>query len=181
MGVFGLILAIIGIVAFLALIYVVIYNKIQFSITKIEHVEGLIDEDLRSKFDIVKRADDAIKSLLKSNKDYLKEYSKLKDEKISNFDLERKLKEAENLIYNLYNDHTELNKNENMLEIKKSFKEVNEKLSAGISYYNKQTNLLNSYIRKFPNNLIAKVHHISTKPFFDGKDMTDDDIFDFKL
>ena len=71
MGAFGLILAIIGIVAFLALIYVVIYNKIQFSITKIEHVEGLIDEDLRSKFDIVKRADDAIKSLLKSNKDYL--------------------------------------------------------------------------------------------------------------
>ena len=68
-----------------------------------------------------------------------------------------------------------------MLEIKKSFKEVNEKLTAGITYYNKQTNLLNSYIRKFPNNLIAKIHHISTKPFFDGKDMTDDDIFDFKL
>ena len=61
------------------------------------------------------------------------------------------------------------------------FKMINEKLTACISYYNKQMNLLNGYIRKFPNNIIAKLHNVKSKPFFDGKDMTDNDIEDFKL
>ncbi len=181
MGFLGILLIVVAIGALIAIWYVSVYNKIQFSITKIEHVEGLIDEDLRSKFDIVIRADEVIKKQLDSKKDYLKEYRKLKEEKISNFDLERKLKEAENIINNLYNDNAYLNQNDNMDEIMKNFKIVNEKLTAGISYYNKQTNIFNAFIRKFPNNLIAKIHRFSIKPFFDRKDMTDTEIDDFKL
>ena len=68
-----------------------------------------------------------------------------------------------------------------MIEIVEQFTEVDEKLTAGISYYNKQLNILNAYIRKFPNNIVAKIHHVQSKPFFDGKDMTDIEINDFKL
>ncbi len=180
MGLFGIILIIVACVCLVAIFYISIYNKIQLELTKIEHVEGLIDEDLRTKYDLILRADDAMK---KSDikKDYFKEYRKLKEEKISNFDLERKLKEAEMMIHNLYHDNPELSLNENMDEVMRDFKIVNEKLIAGISYYNKKTNLFNAYIRKFPNNFIAKIHHISIKTFFDTKDMTDTDINDFKL
>lgn len=165
----------------IAILYISIYNKLQYGKTKIEHVEGIIDEDLRTKFDIVLRAEDVIKTKIPSNKDYLKEFTKLKNEKISSFDLERKLKEAENIILNLYNDNLELNENTSMFEIIKDFKQINEKLTAGISYYNRQMNILNAYLRKFPNNIIAKIHHMESKPFFDRKDMTDTDIEDFKL
>ncbi len=164
-----------------AMMYISIYNKLQYGKTKIEHVEGFIDQDLRSKYDIVVRSNDVIKNNLNSKKDYLKDYILSKDTEISNFDLERKLKQAENIISNLYNDNPILQKNENMIEIMNEFKLVNEKLVAGISYYNKQMNVLNAYIRKFPNNFIAKIHHVKTKPFFDGKDMTDIEINDFKL
>ena len=68
-----------------------------------------------------------------------------------------------------------------MIEVKEEFKNINEKLVAGISYYNKHVTDINNYIRKFPNNIIAKIHHIKAKTFFDGKDMTDTDIEDFKL
>ena len=44
-----------------------------------------------------------------------------------------------------------------------------------------KTNILNAYIRKFPNNIVAKMHKIKSKPFFDGKDMTDIEINDFKI
>ena len=181
MGVFGILLFIVASICLIALFYILIFNKLQYGKTKIEHVEGLIDDDLREKYDIVVRADNAIKSLLNTKKDYLKDYTNLKDAKISNFDLERKLKEAENLILNLYNDNTELTENDNMFQIMRDFKTVNEKLTAGISYYNRQMNVLNAYIRKFPNNIIAHIHHITSKPFFDRKDMTDTDINDFKL
>jgi len=93
----------------------------------------------------------------------------------------RKLKEAEIIITNLFHDNKAINENENMNIVMNDFKAINEKLIAGISYYNKQTNVLNAYIRKFPNNIIAKIHKIKVKPFFDRKDMTDTDIEDFKL
>ncbi len=176
-----ILLLLIAIIGTIAIIYITIYNRLQFGKTKIEHVESLIDDDLRTKYDIIMRANDVIKNETNVKKDYLKDFSKLKEAEISNFDLERKLKEAENIIMNLYNDNIELNNNENMLEIMKNLKTSNEKLIAGISYYNRQLNVLNAYIRKFPNNLIAKIHHIESKPFFDQKNRTDTNIHDFKL
>ena len=59
--------------------------------------------------------------------------------------------------------------------------EINQKLEAAKSFYNKYTNLLNKTIKKFPSNIIAFIHHIKVQTFFDGKDMFDDDINDFKL
>ena len=96
-----IVLLILALLCFLAIFYINIYNRLQFGKTKIEHVECLIDEDLRKKYDIVRRADDVIKNNLNTKKDYLKDYIIDKDEAISNFDFERKLKQAENIIENL--------------------------------------------------------------------------------
>ena len=136
---------------------------------------------MRKRYDIVVRTSDIIKNCLKEKKDYLKEYVQLKDAKISNFDLDRKLKEAVNIIQNLKNDYPELQDNPNMKEIVMEIKNTEEKLSAAILYYNRYTNELNELIRKFPSNVVAKFHHFKIKHFFDGKDMTDDDLLDFKL
>lgn len=181
MGTLEFLLIILAIIGILAICYITIYNKLQIEKTKIEHAENLIDENLRAKYDTMVRANDAIKKELKSKKEYLKEFIDLKEKKISNFDLDRELKQAENIITNLCNDNPELEKNTNILEIVYDFKMIDEKLTACISYYNKQMNNLNGYIRKFPNNIIAKLHNIKSKPFFDGKDMTDNDLNDFKL
>lgn len=174
-------LIIIAITALLIGIYISIYNKLQFAKSKIEHVESLIDEDLRIKYDLIVRINDIIKSNLKNKKDYLKEYINLKEQNISNFDFDRKLKEAENVIYNLYNDSVSLNKNDLIIEVLEDLKNINVKLTAGISYYNKQTSLLNMFIRKFPNNIIATLHGIKIKTFFDQKDMNDNILDDFKI
>ena len=181
METFTILLLVIIIIGILAILYINIYNHIQFSKTKIEKVEGNIDEDLRTKYDLIVKADNVIKNNLKAKKDYLKDFIKKKKKKISNFDLERKLKEAETIIDTLYEDNKELNENETMIEIQEEFKNINEKLVAGISYYNKHVTETNNYIRKFPNNIVAKIHHVKAKTFFDGKDMTDTDIDDFKL
>ena len=178
MKTFGLILIVLALIVLYAIIHILIYNKMQFFLTKIEHVEGMIDEVLRTKYDIIIKLDKAIRNALKDKNEYLKD---LKNEKLSNFEMQRKLMEAESLIENLYYDHEELAKKENIESIFKDLKNTNEKLTATITYYNNYTSNLNNYLRKFPNNLIAKIHHIKIKPFFDGKDLTDDDIFDFKI
>lgn len=181
MQVFFIVLIIVFIFGIFGILYVSNYNNLQYKKTKIEQAEGLIDEVLRKRYDIVVRTSDIIKTSLKEKKDYLKEYVQLKDVKISNFDLDRKLKEAMNIIQNLKNDYPELQNNSNMKEIVIEIKDTDEKLSAAIAYYNRYTNELNELIRKFPSNMIASFHHFKIKLFFDGKDMSDDDLLDFKL
>ena len=181
METYTIVLLIIILLGILSILYITIYNHLQYNKTKIEKAEGNIDDDLRTKFDLIVKADNIIKNSIKSKNEYLKEIVNLKEEKISNFNLERKLKEAETIIDTLYDDNKELNENETMNEVKQELKAIDEKLVAGISYYNKHVSEINAYIRKFPNNIISKIHRIKVRPFFDGKDMTDTDIEDFKL
>ena len=181
MGIYTIILLLIIIIGLLAIVYINIYNHMQYSKTKIEKAENNIDNDLREKYDLVVKTDTIIKEHFQEKKDYLKEFINLKETDISNFDLERKLKEAETIISTLYEDNKKLNENNSMKEVLENFKEVNEKLIADISYYNKHVTETNNYIRKFPNNIIAKIHHLKIKTFFDGKDMNDTEINDFKL
>jgi len=54
-------------------------------------------------------------------------------------------------------------------------------LQAAKSYYNKYTSELNDAIRQFPSNIVAKMHGMEIKPFFDGKNMQDDIVDDFKF
>ena len=85
----------------LGILYVYNYNKLQHSKTKIEHAECLIDEALRNKYDLITQYDKLVKSELDIDKNFLKDLDKLKDENISNFDMDRKLTEYINLISNV--------------------------------------------------------------------------------
>ena len=85
------------------------------------------------------------------------------------------------LIDKIKSDYENLNSDVRFNNYYTEIYECNEKLEATKSFYNKYTNLLNKTIKKFPPNIIAFIHHIKVQTFFDGKDMFDDDINDFKL
>lgn len=181
MDFFTFLLILVIIAGILGIIYVINYNKMQYLKTKIEQSEGIIDETLRERYDLLVRADGIIKTALNDDKDYMKEYINLKNKNLTNFEMDRSLRKAFIVLSKFKDDYKELQNNKEMKEIFISIKESNEKLTATTSYYNKNTNMLNGYIRKFPSNLIAKFNNFKIKPFFDGKDMTDEIYDDFKL
>lgn len=174
-------LFIIILIGALGILYVYQYNKLQHSKTKIDHAECLIDEALRDRYDILVRADKLIKTELESDKSYFKGLDKVKNENISNFDLDRKLTEYMNLLEQIKLDYPDLTGNKGFKEIINENKKVSEKLQAAKSYYNKYTSELNDLIRQFPSNVVARMHGIIIKPFFDGKNMEDEIFDDFKL
>lgn len=179
MNIFEIILIIIIIVGLIAIVYAAIYNNLVGYKLKIEKAEGIIDESLRQKYDIICKLNIAIKKIV-TKKDYLKEYIDLKDKRISNYELDRKLTEAYNIILEVKRDYDELDTKEFNNDLKEINK-LNESLVSGKTYYNNNTNELNKIIRKFPSNIIAKIHGYKIKPFFDGKNMQDAVIDDFKL
>ncbi len=168
-------------ISILAIIYINNFNDLQYLKTKIEQAESVIDEALRNKYDLITKANSIIKKELKSKKEYLKDLKSLKDLKISNFDFDRKLIEYQSIINNLISDHEKLNNNIELTNTMYEIKTIDEKLISGKDYYNKNTTESNHLIRKFPSNIIAKLLNFKVRPYFDGKDMQDEDIEDFKL
>ena len=165
----------------LGILYIYNYNKLQHSKTKIEHAECLIDESLRNKYDLVSKYEKLLKSELDLDKNFLKDFSKLKDEDISNFELDRRLTEYVNIISKVKSDNESILENKEMKKLTSEEKKVDEKLQASKSYYNKYTSEMNDLIRSFPSNIVSRMHGFNVKSFFDGKNMQDDIIDDFKL
>lgn len=174
-------LFIIILIGALGILYVYQYNKLQHSKTKIDHAECLIDEALREKYDLLVKADKLVQSELAVDKTFFKGLDKVKNENISNFDLDRKLTEFIHLLEQIKLDYPDLMNNKGFKEILSENKKNGEKLQAAKSYYNKYTSELNDYIRTFPSNIVARMHGILIKPFFDGKNMEDEIVDDFKL
>ena len=174
-----LILVLIAIIGIIAIIYAIIYNNLVNIKIKIDKAEGIIDEALRQKYDLICKMNTAVKKAA-NKKDYLKEYIELKDKRISNYEMDRKLTEAYNIILEVKGDHSALDTKEFNKEIKE-MEAINETLASSKIYYNKNTSDINAIIKKFPSNLVAKIHGYKIKPFFDGKNMQDEIIDDFKL
>ena len=165
----------------IAICYAYQFNKLMHSKTKINHAEMSIDEALRDRYDLLIKADNIIKTELKNDKTFFKGLDKVKEEDISNFDLERKLADYVNTLEQVKMDNEKLLSSKEFKELLNNIKTNSEKLQASKSYYNKYTSELNDLVRTFPSNLVARMHRIDIKPFFDGKNMEDDVVNDFKF
>ena len=176
-----IILIAIVLIGILIISYIYNYNNLQELNIKINESESIIDNELRNKYDLIMKSSTTINKLLKKEVTYFKDLEKLKKEDISNFDLDRKIVEGENLIHQVKNDYKSLNDNEEYINIINDLNDSDELLEAAKSFYNKYTTEINLLIKKFPTNIIAKFHKIKLRNYFDGKNMFDDEIKDFKL
>ena len=109
------------------------------------------------------------------------EIVKLRTRKISNFDLDRKLIEANNNFISLKEKYKDLKSNKEIINITKKIEELDENIIVNRDYYNKNIAEYNKLVVIFPTNIVARICKYDTKLYYDKKDMTDDDFNDFKL
>lgn len=168
------------IVCIILIWYVNTYNHFQKYIIRINEVENNIDSVLRKRFDLLNKSIGIIKSY-DDKKDALANISNLRSQKLSNFDLDRKLYEAINE-FHLYKDEIEeLKGNESFMKIDLELQDSEIEITAFRKYYNDIITEYNKSIRVFPAIIVAKLCRYCEMPYFDGKDMYDDNKKDFKL
>lgn len=165
----------------IGLIYLSTYNKFQDYIIKINEVESKIDDSLREKFDTILKLNNIIKDKIKTNKILVDNLKELKDKDISSFDMDRKLVEELNKVIYVKDKFSELDNDEDIIKLLYSIEDLDESLSAFKKFYNETITAYNVLIRKMPYNIVGKILKYKEKTFFDGKDMSDDKIDDFKL
>lgn len=178
---FYIILILVVIICLLIIAYIVTYNKIQNIKIRIDEAETIIDDNLRKRFDIMSNLLNILDNEFKIDNKYFKEFAKLKESKISNFDLDRKITEGVNLVKQIKFDNKEINEDKNIKEMMKELRVIEEHLEAAKAFYNTYTSDLNKLIQNFPSTIVAKFHGIKVRAYFDGKNLNDDDINDFKL
>ncbi len=180
-----IILGLIFIICFIIGTYTTLYNKIQDYLIRINEVEAMIDNTLRSKYDVINKCVSFVKGNEKIEKELDKnmfeEIVRLRTRKISNFDLDRKLIDAENNFITLKEKYKELRESSEMEDFSKKIEEINEDLIVNRDYYNKNIAEYNKLVKLFPTNIVAKLCKYEEKLFFDHKDMSDTDYNDFKL
>lgn len=168
-------------VCLLLIWYVNIYNNYQNYIIRINEAEAFIDTTLRKRFDLLNKSIEIVKAVTKTKKEVLVELTELKSVKLSNFDLDRKLYDFINELNGLKENNLELKNNESFLKIDLGLVESEAEIVAARKYYNDIITDYNKLVRTFPSNIVAKICGYKTKTYFDGKNMEDEDINDFKL
>ena len=169
------------VICLILICYVHIYNIFQTYIIRINEAEAFIDTTLRKRFDLLNKSIGIIKNNNKSKDDVLKSLTKLKSQKLSNFELDRKLYDAINEFNEYKESIEELKNNEEFLKIELGIFESEAEIVAARKYYNDIITDYNKLVRKFPTMIVAKMSKYELKTYFDGKDMTDDVTNDFKL
>ena len=179
-----ILLALIITLCILTAIYITYYNKLQDYIIKINEVESILDNNLRDKYDNLNKGVTIIKSnddIKEEDKKLFEEIIKLRTRKISNFDLDRKLIDANNNIITIKEKYKDIKTNKEIINISKKIEELDETLIVNRDYYNRNIAEYNKLIVLFPTNIIARICKYQEKLYYDKKDMSDDDFNDFKL
>ncbi len=178
---FMYILFIIIVACMLLIWYIVTYNRFQNLIIRINEAEANIDSVLRKRFDLLNRSIGIIKANTDVKTEVLEIIVKLRSRKLTNFELDRQLYEAINEFNHYREAYPDLKKCDNFIKIEVSLNESETEIIAIRKYYNDIITEYNKLVKIFPSNIVAKLSKYSHKPYFDGKDMYDEVVNDFKL
>ena len=181
MGIWIAVLLTFIIVGIILIGYVYVYNSFQTYIIRINEAEAFIDTTLRKRFDLLNKSIGIIKAYTKPKEDVLGIIVKLRSKKLTNSELDRQVYEAINEFHQYKENIDELKNNESFLKIDLSLFESESEIVAARKYYKDIITDYNKMIRTFPSNIVAKTCKYKEKFYFDGKDMNDDIINDFKL
>ena len=165
----------------LLIYYIVLYNKINESIIRIDEAESRIDNNLRDKYDLLNRSISLFRNKIELDTNAFKEIIKLRARKISNFDLDRILVNSYNEFLTIYESNSILRESDEIFKVSRQLEIINEELLTLRNYYNANITNYNQMIKKFPTNIVAKIKKYKERPYYDLKNMTDEDHEDFKL
>lgn len=181
MGIVLVISIIIIFIGFMLMGYMVIYNKFQEYVIRINEAEVEIDSILRKRFDLLNKSISIIKANTDVKEDVLGLIVKLRSRKLTNFELDRKLYEAINEFHDYREKYPELKESDNFIKIELGLTESEAEIIACRKYYNDIISDYNRLIRVFPNNIVAHFAKLKERNYFDERDRNDDILNDFKL
>jgi LemA protein len=150
--------------------YINTFNQFQNFIVRINEAEANIDSILRKRYDLLKKSIGVIKSNT-DEENVLDDLADLRSQKLSNFDLDRKIYDAISEFNKYKEEHRDLKKCEGFMKIELSINETEAEIEALRKYYNDIITDYNKMIKSVPSNIVSVICKFKNKTYFDGKDL----------
>lgn len=161
------ILIIIVAISFLSFIFIIINNKFQLAIIKIDKAEEDIDLYLQKKSELLGRTKPIIKKELKL-KDFMEELNDDLDE-MNNFEKHNTLKIIYNELFKSLDENEKLLKSENLISILEELNNNEENIVGAIKFYNDTVVEFNQLIVAFPSKIVAFLKRYHKKEFYNNE------------
>lgn len=153
------------------MIWYYLNDEFQMILIKINEVEANIDLILRERFDLLNKSVGIIKSNSELT-DVLDSIVKLRSRKISNYDLDRYLKQSIEEFNHCLKNNDYLKDIESIDKIKISLKESELELTTFKNYYNDNAFIYNEMIKKIPTCIVAIIKKYTEKEFYGEKEIS---------
>lgn len=172
------VLALIAFFAFLSVLYIFIYNRLQKFTVRIKESELEVTESLRKRYELLLEMEKEINTATGLKQDNFKNFN---TEEMSNFEIDRKLFKIMTTFEKIKEDYPDKLDTEKFRNLAIEIKIIDEKIVAAKAYYNKYTTSLNMLIKRFPSNIVARIHRIEEGEYYNNKNMNYQEIMSFKF
>ena len=162
-----IILGVIVLISILLIMIIIINNKFQFSIIKIDKAEEDISLYLDKKKELLDRCRTTIKKELKLES-FLDELDESFDD-VNNFSQHDTLKKCYNEIFKTLDENEKLFKSESLVSILEDLNDNEEDIVGAIKFYNDTVVEFNQLIMSFPSNIIAFFRRFKKKEFYNNE------------
>ena len=174
----SLIIVLVVIVAILFIPVIVVINKFNRMLVKIEEADSDIDVALIKRHDTLTKMLDVVKGYAKNEKDTLIEIVNVRkgmSAKEKN-DAIKSLDESTEKIRLLAEAYPELRSSENYNTLQKSIADTEEHLQAARRMYNANVSAFNQYLVSFPASIIGSMKGLSKKEFLEASEEQKEDV-----
>ena len=164
---------IIGIIAFVVLAVVLIYNNLVGARNQVDNAFASIDAMLKKRYDLIPNLLETVKAYMKHERDTITNITEIRAKAIStNVGADDKI-QMENQISGMMKsimvateNYPDLKASEQFTMLQRSWNEAEEQISAARRAYNSSVTSYNNAIDKFPSNIFASMFNHKRKPLF---------------
>jgi len=164
-----------GLVAFLLLWFVYIYNVLIKLKNRVEEAWSDIEVQLKRRYNLIPNLVETVKGYAAHEKEVFEKVTQARSQAMQAQTLHEKA-QAENMLsqtlkslFALSENYPDLKANQNFLELQRELIDTEDKIQAARRFYNGNVRDFNTKIESFPSNLVAKIFNFKKREFFEAE------------
>jgi LemA protein len=168
----SLLYIILGIIAFVVLAFIAIYNSLVRGRNRVEEAWSDIEVQLKRRYDLIPNVVETVKGYAAHERNVLEDVTKARTQAMGaktageQASAENYLSNTLKTLFAVAENYPELKANVNFLDLQRELADTENKIQAARRFYNGNVRDYNIKLESFPSNIVASMFGLAKKEFF---------------